>query len=157
MLELLLVTVIVGAIAALAVPRFSNVQERTRYTATWAQFGRFEAALNLYRAQWQDYPPDAWYAATPNGMSSYVSPSAWARESPVGGSWDWNHVIKDTGEANDFWKDLGPNVSLMHLAPFPPIMGTRFDILDARFDDNSQTTGKLRRWHTRFLAMPVEP
>ncbi len=157
MLELLLVLVIVGAVAALAIPRFSNIQQRTRYTATWAQYGRFEAALNLYRSVWHDYPPDALFGAAPAGMTQFIRRTAWAQDSPIGGRWDWNNRSSTTGAAVSHWLILGPNVSLTQHPTFPAWLDTRFNTLDAMVDDASPSTGKLRRWNTRFLCLPMEP
>jgi prepilin-type N-terminal cleavage/methylation domain-containing protein len=157
LLELLLVIIIVGAVAAIAVPRFGSMQERTRYTATWAQYGRFESALNLYRSVWQEYPPDAFLATAPAGMSQFIRPAAWTREAPIGGSWDWNNRTGTSGTPVSDWIILGPNVSLTRMSPLPTWLAGRFNRLDAMVDDASPTSGKLRRWNTRFLSMPMEP
>lgn len=155
MLELLLVLVIIGVIAALAVPRFSNIEDRTRYTATWSQYGRFEAALNLYRSVWHDYPTDVLHGSPPGGMSTFIRSRSWQREPPIGGVWDWNNRRNGAGVTNPDWNVLGPNIAITQ-SPFPAALGVRMNLLDAIADDNSQTTGKLRRVNTRFLCMFLE-
>jgi len=155
MLELLLVLVIIGVIAALAVLRFSNIQERTRYTATWAQYGRFEAALSLYRSVWHDYPTDVFHGSPPGGMSTFIRARSWRAEPPIGGVWDWNNRRNGAGVVNADWNVLGPNIAITQL-PLPVALAARMNILDAMVDDGIQTTGKLRRANSRFLCLFME-
>ncbi len=155
MLELLLVLVIIGVIAALAVPRFSNIQDRTRYTATWSQYGRFEAALNLYRSIWHDYPTDVFHGSPPGGMSTFIRARSWRAEPPIGGVWDWNNRRNGAGVLNPDWSVLGPNIAITQL-PLPVALAARMNILDAMVDDGIQTTGKLRRANSRFLCLFME-
>jgi hypothetical protein len=141
MLELLLVLIIIGVIGALAVPRMSNAHQRSRYTATWSQYGRFEAALNK---------------VPPVGMSSFLRPVAWTRSTPIGGQWDWNNRFNSSGAPVSYWVTFGPNISITQ-NPAPAALLANFNELDRLVDDSAQTTGKLRRMHTRFLCMPLEP
>jgi type II secretory pathway pseudopilin PulG len=156
MLELLLVLIIIGVIGALAVPRMSNAHQRSRYTATWSQYGRFEAALNLYLSVWKGYPPDEFNTVPPVGMSSFLRPVAWTRSTPIGGQWDWNNRFNSSGAPVSHWVTFGPNISITQ-NPAPAALLANFNELDRLVDDSAQTTGKLRRMHTRYLCMPLEP
>jgi prepilin-type N-terminal cleavage/methylation domain-containing protein len=152
--ELLLVMIIVGVIAAMAVPRMSRMQESARYTTTWSQYGRFEAALNLYLSVWKGYPPDVNRATAPPDMNTFIRSQSWVQSPPIGGRWDWNNRTNTSGANVANWITLGPNMSIARIAPDTTIY-TRFSLLDSMVDDANQSTGKLRRWNTQWFSLPM--
>lgn len=56
LVELLLVLVILGTLAALVLPRFSGTSERARKTAAMTQISTFKTALNAYEVDNGSYP-----------------------------------------------------------------------------------------------------
>jgi general secretion pathway protein G len=56
LVELLLVLVILGVLAAIILPKFSGVSERSRITATVTQLSTFKTALDAYEVDMGSYP-----------------------------------------------------------------------------------------------------
>jgi|YNPBryantNP2012_1023418.scaffolds.fasta_scaffold13301_3 general secretion pathway protein G len=56
LVELLLVLVILGTLAALVLPRFAGTSERARKTAALTQISTFKTALNAYEVDNGSYP-----------------------------------------------------------------------------------------------------
>ena len=56
LIELLVVIVIIGILAAVAVPRFMGAQDRARVGAARADVNQFRQALGMYEIDYADYP-----------------------------------------------------------------------------------------------------
>ena len=56
LIELLVVIVIIGILAAVAVPRFMGAQDRARVGAARADIDQFRQALGMYEIDYADYP-----------------------------------------------------------------------------------------------------
>ncbi len=56
LIELLVVIVIIGILAAVAVPRFMGAQDRARVGAARADLNQFRQALGMFEIDYADYP-----------------------------------------------------------------------------------------------------
>lgn len=56
LIELLVVIVIIGILAAVAVPRFMGAQDRARVGAARADMDQFRQALGMFEIDYADYP-----------------------------------------------------------------------------------------------------
>jgi type II secretion system protein G len=56
LIELLVVIVIIGILAAVAIPRFMGAQDRARIGAARADLDQFRQALGMYEIDHSDYP-----------------------------------------------------------------------------------------------------
>jgi type II secretion system protein G len=56
LIELLVVIVIIGILAAVAVPRFMGAQDRARVGAARADLDQYRQALGMYEIDYADYP-----------------------------------------------------------------------------------------------------
>ena len=56
LVELLLVLVILGVLAAIVLPKFSGISERSRVTATQTQLSTFKTALDAFEVDMGYYP-----------------------------------------------------------------------------------------------------
>jgi general secretion pathway protein G len=56
LIELLVVIVIIGILAAVAVPRFMGAQDRARVGAARADLDQFRQALGMFEIDYADYP-----------------------------------------------------------------------------------------------------
>jgi hypothetical protein len=145
MLELVLVIVILGVLAALAVPRLSNANERSIYTSTWATYRNLAAGVEAYRSVWKSLPQNVNQATSPPGMAPFIDPRVWARRPPIGGQWDWNGKFAAGGVPASLWVGLPPSISITRAGDSRVLPRTA--ILDRLFDNNNINTGQLRRLH----------
>ena len=78
LVELMIVIVIIGILAAIAIPRFIGAQDRARISAAKAQLNSVRQALALYEMDHSAYPPDGsdWDAFVAN-LTSYVALPSW--------------------------------------------------------------------------------
>jgi type II secretion system protein G len=71
LIELLVVIVIIGILAAVAVPRFMGAQDRARVGAARADLDQFRQALGMYEIDYADYPAAMTLA---NSVTTLVDP-----------------------------------------------------------------------------------
>ena len=65
LIELLVVIVIIGILAAVAIPRFMGAQDRARVGAARADLDQFRQALGMYEIDHADYPAALTLATAP--------------------------------------------------------------------------------------------
>ncbi len=61
LIELLIVVAIIGILAAIAVPNFMNARVKATISAVQADFRTITQAADMYRLDWNRYPPDGAY------------------------------------------------------------------------------------------------
>jgi len=72
LIELLVVIVIIGILAAVAVPRFMGAQDRARVGAARADVNQFRQALAMFEIDYADYPAAMTLA---NAAATLVDPN----------------------------------------------------------------------------------
>jgi prepilin-type N-terminal cleavage/methylation domain-containing protein len=90
LIELVVVVVIIGILAAIAIPRMTAASERARFTSTLASFKVMEGALDSYFTNERAWPVDEQPGIAPPALAPYLRASLWTKETPLGGAWDWN-------------------------------------------------------------------
>jgi prepilin-type N-terminal cleavage/methylation domain-containing protein len=143
LLELVVVVVIAGVIAAIATVRAQSVVTRSRYNSALATFNAFEQAAGLYRADFGVYPPDTISGSPLTPFQGYMQqvPSG-TEKTPLSGRWDWNN------QAAAYWASIGTNISV-HF-PTGTVPTADLTAFDAAHDNGNLTTGRFTRW-SRFL------
>ena len=78
LVELMIVIVIIGILAAIAIPRFIGAQDRARISAAKAQLNSVRQALALYEMDHSAYPTSTndWDALV-SDLATYVALPAW--------------------------------------------------------------------------------
>jgi prepilin-type N-terminal cleavage/methylation domain-containing protein len=157
MLELLLVAIIIGVIGALSVPRMSNARQRSALTSTWTSFRGVQSAMELYRAEWKSLPGDVNPGIEPPGTGSYIDANFWTKTPPIGGEWDWNfQFYASNWSVVSTWVGHPPNMSVRRQSTDTATQA-RMVSMDRLYDDNTSSTGQLRRNVANFLMYPVDP
>ncbi len=139
LVEIMTVVVIIGLLAALAIPTFQRISRRSKNSAVVNNFRVFAQAFEQYAAEYGQWPPIASPGQLPAPLSNgnAVRINAWQAPTPIGGQWTW--------ESND--PDFIAGVTITNF--------TCDDIqlaeIDAMLDDGVTTTGAVRKIsNTRF-------
>lgn len=89
LIELLVVIVVVGLLAALAIPTFLKVTRDSRSTAFGRDVRTLASASETYILESGLWPPDTSSGAFPNEMLGYFSERFFESATPMGGRWDF--------------------------------------------------------------------
>ncbi len=139
LVELLIVVVILGILAAVVIPSFASSSESARYSSLATSFRSIGRAATLYGQEWYDYPPDCTPGQEPDGMSTYLGSFDWAGETSLGGNWDWDNA--------QFGFTAGVSV-------FQPSAGdAQLVEVDTLLDDGNLATGSFRRRTDGYISI----
>ena len=135
LIELLIVVVVIGILAAIAVPNFLRAMEKSRVSRMAADLKTFEGAFLDFALTTGDFPPDShldppYHLANGVGIENYVPVRAWIAETPFGGNYNW--------EGPDNYPYAGVSVSSTS------IMDENLLEIDEVVDDGNLSTGQFR-------------
>lgn len=91
MIELVVVIVILGVVATIAIPRMSNAAQTARTNAVTAQLNQYRRAFETYHAENFAWPPESATGTAPTQMTAYLDPVAFSKTTLIGGNWDWQN------------------------------------------------------------------
>ena len=91
LVELLLVLVILGVLAAIVVPKFAGRTEQARQTAAQSQIATFSTALDAYEVDTGSYPKGK------NGLNALIVAPSDAQ------NWKGPYMKSESGIPNDPW------------------------------------------------------
>lgn len=91
LVELMVVVTIIGLIASIAIPAFTQSRQSSIATRTSNDFRQFADKFNLYNLATGDWPADGYPATVPDGMSESLAGGGWQHTSPIGGNWDYDY------------------------------------------------------------------
>ena len=130
LVEIMIVVVIIGLLAAIAIPAFSLVRQNSENTRFMSDLRTFKDALVMCVLETGDMDQGSSSGTLSPDLSDYVSESQWLEAPSIGGKWDVEYdksgVTLGIGVHN-------PSVSPDQIAK-----------IDERFDDGDVNTGKLR-------------
>lgn len=90
LLELLIVTAIIGVLASIAVPSYQNFITRARLTETALQLGYWGREFSHWEAVNGRYPNDSHIILPLEASSSLnISDVEWGATTALGGNWNW--------------------------------------------------------------------
>lgn len=130
LIETMIVMTIVGILAALAVPNYVRYQRTARVGVTIAELKALSQGFIAYSVGHEGFPPES-EGALPPGMATYVDPDTWARETPLGGHYEW--------EGPDAFPYAGISIT-----PPGALSEREFEIIDRNLDDGDPATGRFR-------------
>ncbi|NJN21361.1 MAG: prepilin-type N-terminal cleavage/methylation domain-containing protein [Leptolyngbya sp. RL_3_1] len=85
LIELMVVVIIIGILAALALPAYTAMVRRARYAEVKLQMGTISKEAQIYLVEHGQYPPDVNGNTPPAGMIN------WPQEVPFDGRYDYDH------------------------------------------------------------------
>jgi prepilin-type N-terminal cleavage/methylation domain-containing protein len=132
LVEIMVVVVIIGLLAALAIPAFQRNQRATQNARVINDYRVFVQAFEIYNTQNGAWPPNAGSGVVPTGMSGDFKEDTWkALQTPIGGRWNWD--LDKT--------DFKAGVTIAGYT----ITDQQATEIDAKIDDGDLSTGTFRK------------
>lgn len=129
LVEIMIVVILIGLLAAIAVPAFRRAQVKSQNTRFINDLRIAKGAIDTYVGDHGEYPPDG-ASGFPAELGSDFGSETWTRPTALGGSWDWDY------------EQFGIKAGLSVLNPVAST--EQFQALDAQFDDGNLATGNFR-------------
>ena len=91
LVELMIVVVIVGILAAIAIPTIGRVRRNSQNSRFVNDLRAFSQAYETYAMKNGTWPPNAGSGVVPTGMSGELRDANWQAVTSVGGRWNWDY------------------------------------------------------------------
>ncbi len=134
LVEILVVVIVIGILAAVVMPRFVRAQGESAVAATAEDLKSIETAIGMYKAKNGSWPAEVAQTVTPAGVETYFKgPVPLAKPCPIGGVYDYD----------------APSGGSPAMISIRSVVGNAFTAqsaadLDTHFDDGVATTGAVR-------------
>jgi prepilin-type N-terminal cleavage/methylation domain-containing protein len=137
LVEIMVVVMIIGLIAAIAIPSMSRARDRVQRTRFINDLRVATAAFELYSLEHGRYPIDRGPGVVPPGMEEYLTNMNWTAATTIGGNWDWDYRV--------FGFTAGVSVYR------PKRTDAQMAVIDAEIDDGNLATGFFRKRTNGFI------
>ena len=128
LVEIMVVVVVIGLLAAIAIPAFQRMREKSMAARFINDFRQFDSAFQRFAIESGQLPPaPTGGGVIPPGMAGYL-PDTYTRPSPMGG--------------NYIWSGPSSNIVLFGSTATDSIMQQ----VDAALDDGDLTTGDFTKF-----------
>ena len=131
LIELLIALVVIGLMAAMAIPTFLKVTKNSRIAAFGRDVKTLANASETYILESGLWPPDTSSGVFPNELAGYFSKRFFETETPVGGSWDYE----------EFDNGITSGIGVVD----PALDEAELVRADAIIDDGNLATGQFRK------------
>lgn len=131
LIELLVAVVVIGLMAAMAIPTFLKVTRNSKAAAVASDINTLAKASETYIMESGQWPPDTTTGVFPSELAGYFSARFFETNTPMGGQWDYEQF------------DSGVTSAVGVVSPTLP----EEDItkVDALIDDGNLATGQFRK------------
>ena len=133
LVEIMIVVVIIGLLASIAIPAFQKVRQNSRHSALANDIRTFAQAFETYSHENGSWPADVGIGVVPNEMTnanSSIDTTAFTAVTPIGGRYDWDYNVFGNIAAISV---AGATITSAQLLNF-----------DTTFDDGNLGTGDFR-------------
>jgi len=151
LVEVMVVVVIIGLLAAMSLPAYRRITLRSKTAAVVSDLRAFSTAFITYSLQNGKWPADGTPQEIPPEMVGAL-PAGFAGKSPIGGVYKWNYDVSADGitpvKAAIVIESVGGEV----------ISDDRDlrDMIDAEMDDGDRDNGNVRVGSTGSLVYIIE-
>ena len=145
LVEIMIVVVIIGLLAALAIPAFQRVQTAARVSRIANDFRVFTNAFEIYNSENGFWPNNAGAGVvptTPIPMNGDFKVGNWTATTAIGGRWNWDRNISGINAGLSISGFTVPDSELI--------------ALDAKIDDGDLTTGNFQKIQPNRVMMILE-
>jgi len=92
LVEIMIVVVIIGLLAALAIPAFQRVREKTRISRVANDLRIFAQAFETYMMEYGTWPADVAPGVIPTELVGRL-PNTFRQRTPLGGQYEWDNEV----------------------------------------------------------------
>lgn len=90
LVEIMIVVVIIGLLAALAIPAFQKVRRNAQNSRFVSDVRTFSQAFETYALENGNWPGNAGSGIVPAALAGDISSTAWTSTNTLGGRWNWD-------------------------------------------------------------------
>lgn len=137
LVEIMVVAVIIGLLAAIAIPAISHLQRVAQNNRFISDLRTFSQAFETYALEHGAWPPNAGSGAVPTGMSGEFRDAVWKADTSLGGRWNWD---------NKYVGSITAGISAVGVA----VGDAQMAEIDAKIDDGNLTTGNFVKVSGRY-------
>jgi general secretion pathway protein G len=147
LVEILIVVIILGILAAIVTPRFATASDDAAQQAFAATLLNFADAAVMYQARTGRPIPDGGTGFIPPGLEPYIKQREWEAETPIGGLWD--SEFRDVGGVESM-------IGVHYMSGGDPGAAFMTEV-DAIIDDGNLFTGTFRDFGgSRYYYIIIE-
>lgn len=145
LVEIMIVVVIIGLLAALAIPAYARVQRASKNSRTVNDFRVFSQAFEIYCTQNGFWPNNVGAGIVPSlpiPMTGDFRTETWQSPTAIGGQWNWdkgNFGITAAISISSFTCD-----------------DSQLAEIDAKLDDGNLTTGNFQKVAANRVTLILE-
>ena len=137
LVEILIVVVILGVLAAIVVPQAANAAGNAAQTAFARNVKQFTDVATMHRSRTGFWIGDSGSGTLPDGLEDFVDPEAWENGTPIDGVWD-------SESRPDYDITLGIGVHFQD--PEGQKDEAYMAVVDSILDDGDLTTGGFQQF-----------
>lgn len=131
LVEIMVVVVLIGLLATLAIPAFQKVQRASKTARIVNDFRVFSQAFEVYNSQNGGWPANASPGVVPAGMNGDFRVNVWQSQTVIGGNWNWDNNVSGNAAAISISNFTADDALLM--------------AIDAKLDDGDLSTGFVQK------------
>lgn len=145
LVEIMIVVVIIGLLAAMAIPAFQRIQhaaQNSRVINDWRVFSHSFEIYNTINGTWPANVGPGVIPSSPVSMAGDFKADVWQKPTAIGGQWNWDAGIAGTTAGVSI---SGFTCTDQQLAE-----------IDAKIDDGDLTTGNFRKVQATRVMLILE-
>jgi prepilin-type N-terminal cleavage/methylation domain-containing protein len=146
LVEIMIVVVIIGLLAAMAIPAFQRIQrasQNTRVINDWRVFSQSFEIYNTTNGTWPNNVGPGVVPIAPVSMAGDFKADIWQSPTPLGGRWNWDkNVVSGIVAGVSISGFTCTDVQLLEL--------------DNKLDDGVLTTGRFRKVQPTRVTLVLE-
>lgn len=134
LVEIMIVVVIIGLLAALAVPAFMRIQAASRHTRIANDLRVFAQTFEVYNMEhgfWPNNSGPGQVPTLPSPMNGQFRVETWQTKTAIGGAWNW-----DEGKPT-----FTAGISISGFT----CDDTELTVIDGKIDDGNLNTGNFQK------------
>lgn len=146
LVEIMVVIVIIGLLAALAIPAIRRNQQASQNTRAINDFRVFIQAFEIYNTQNGGWPDSAAPGIMPNlptAITDTLKAGSWQATTNIGGLWQWDNSVSSGGDAG---------VCIIGFT----CTDEQLQQIDTKLDDGNLTTGNFQKTSVSRLIYVLE-